>query len=165
MRGGADAILLAPPIAAPAGHRRFVNDPDSTADAEKFERVAFLQFLNQRRHFLDRFGEWGRVGDLRADVHLDAADGDVRHGGGALVDFGDAIEGDAEFIFAPAGRDVAVRSGVDIGIDAQGDRRAHSFSTRDAIDVGELPFALDVEAQDALLERVFDLFLRFAHAR
>ena len=32
------AVLFAPPIAAAAGKRRFVNNPDAAADAEKFER-------------------------------------------------------------------------------------------------------------------------------
>src|SRR5207237_8355782 len=35
---------------------------------------------------------------------------------------------------------------------------------RSAIDVGDRRFALDIEAQDAMLEGVYDLFLRFAHA-
>ena len=37
-----DAILFAPPIAASAGKRRFVNDPDPAADAEKLERDIVL---------------------------------------------------------------------------------------------------------------------------
>ena len=63
-----------------------------------------------------------------------------------------------------AGRNVAVRAGIDIGIHAQRDRRAHSFAPRDAIDAGELRFALDVETQDALLERIFDFLPGFADA-
>ena len=64
---------------------------------------------------------------------------------GRFVNLADAIERDAEFVFALPGRDILVRGGFDIGIHAQGDGRAHIFRRGDAIDVIELRFALDVE--------------------
>ena len=48
------------------------------------------------------------------------------------------------------------------GINAQRDRRLHAFGSGDPIDRGKFRFALDVETQNALVERIFDLLLRFA---
>ena len=97
-------------------------------------------------------------------MHLHANNLDVAHFGGALVNVGDAIQRDTELIFARTGRDVFVRMRIDIGIDAQCDRRARFFCTRDAIDVFQFRFTLDIEAVNALLERVFDFLSRFAYA-
>ena len=37
------------------------------------------------------------------------------------------VERDAEFVFAPAGGNIMMSFGIDIGIDAQGNRRADTF--------------------------------------
>ncbi len=55
-----------------------------------------------------------------------------------------------------------MRACFDVGIDAQGDRRADILRSRDAIDVVELSFTFDVETEDAFCERVLDLLTRFA---
>ena len=57
-----------------------------------------------------------------------------------------------------------MRSRIDIGISAQSNRCAQVFRTCEAIDVIQLRFALDIEAVNTLLERVFDLLTRFAHS-
>jgi len=57
-----------------------------------------------------------------------------------------------------------VRARVDIGIHAHGNRRARMFRARNAIDVFQLRFTLDVETVNALIERVFDFLTRFAYA-
>jgi hypothetical protein len=54
---------------------------------------------------------------------------------------------------------------IDIGIHAQCNRRACFFFARNATDVFQFRFTLDVEAVNALLERVLDFLSRFAHAR
>ncbi len=58
-----------------------------------------------------------------------------------------------------------MRMRIDIGIHAQCNRRACFFCTRDAIDVFQFRFALNIEAVNALLERIIDFLSRFAHAR
>ena len=126
---------------AAAGKRRFVNNPDPAADAEKLDRdnAAFKSRISGAT-FCDRFGERRRVGDLRADVHLDAAEQDVRHPRRLFVNRRDAIQRDAEFVFAAAGGDIAMRAGIDIGIHAQArSARARLCSRAMSIDAVAVP--------------------------
>ena len=116
----------------------------------------FIEPIGQFEDSFERIGERRQFGNLRADVHLDATDQDIRHSRRLFVNRGHAIQGDAEFVFAAAGGDVAMRAGIHVGIHAQGDRCTHGFPPRDLIKAAELRLALDVETQDALVERVFD---------
>src|SRR5207253_10852894 len=59
---------------------------------------------------------------------------------------------------------VFMRVRSNVGVDAQRDRRGQFFGTRDAIYAFQPGLALDVEAVNALVERVFDFLTRFAHA-
>ena len=97
-------------------------------------------------------------------MHLHADDVDVAHFRGAFINRSDAIQPDAELVFAFTGGDVLVCRNIDIGIDAQRNRRARIFGSGDLVDVGELRFALGVYAANALLQRVLDLLARFADA-
>ena len=56
-----------------------------------------------------------------------------------------------------------MRMWIDIGIHAQRNRRARFFCARDAIDMFQLRFTLDIEAVNTLLEGVLDFLSRFAH--
>ena len=58
----------------------------------------------------------------------------------------------AEFRLRRAGRDLGVRLRIDIGIDADGDRRALVRRERDLVQRFELRFALDIELMDAGIE-------------
>ncbi len=49
-----------------------------------------------------------------------------------------------------------MRARIDVGIDAHSNRRAQILRARNAIDVFQFRFALDVETVNALIERVFD---------
>src|SRR5436190_24184064 len=71
----------------------------------------------------------------------------------------------AEFVLAQAGGDVRVSLRVDVGIDAQRDRRTLAEAAGDGGDTRELGFRLDVEAGDAALQRKLDLVLALADAR
>ena len=72
--------VIVPPFAATARERRFVNDPHPAADAEEFDsRSAAFKSRTIGATLRDRFRERFRFGDLRADVHLHAANLDVRH--------------------------------------------------------------------------------------
>jgi hypothetical protein len=84
------------------------------------------QLVDQHQQLVERFGKGRRVEQLRADMAVDAADVDVRQGGGLSVERPRFVVGDAELVFLEAGRDVGVCAGVDVGIDAQADRRASS---------------------------------------
>src|SRR4051812_3384119 len=95
-------------------------------------------------------------------MHLDPADAEVRKLSRLFVDGCYAMQRDTEFIFAFASRNVAVRAGVDVGIYAQRDRGPHPFFTSDPIDPVQLRFALHVETENSLVERILDLFPRFS---
>src|SRR6476620_10736145 len=98
-------------------------------------------------------------------MHLEAANGDVREAGRGFVDRADALECDPEFVLAPARSDILVGLGVDIGIDAQSNRRADVLRRGNAADVIQLGFALDVEGENALTQCVLDFLMRFADSR
>src|SRR5439155_5455989 len=115
--------------------------------------------------FFDRVRERFRLGNLRPDVHLDADDIDIAHSGGALVNGLDVIERDAELVFARTGGDVIVGARIDIGIHTQRDRRTQIFFAGDPINRLEFRFALDVEALNTLLQRIFDFLARLADSR
>ena len=69
------------------------------------------------------------LGDLAADMHVDAGDLDARQLGGAGIDLARAADRDAELVLGLAGGDLVVGLGVDVGIDAQRDmRRVRPFA-------------------------------------
>jgi hypothetical protein len=98
-------------------------------------------------------------------VHLHATDGDVRHPRRRFVDAINCVDADAELVLVRAGRDVFVRSGVDIRVHAERDWRADVSRSGDAIDLLQLGFAFDVEGEDALRERVIDFVAGFTDTR
>ena len=89
------------------------------------------------------------VGDLRADVAVDADDLDARQARGLPVHSHRALVGDAELVAAQPGGDVGMGLGVDVRIDAQADRRALAGCRGQLRQRQQLRFALDVEASHA----------------
>src|SRR5207244_11229542 len=75
------------------------------------------------------------------------------------------IERDAEFILSRAGRDVLVRTRIDIGICPLGNWRAQILRASDPIVVLQLRFAFDVETVNTFFERVLNFVERFSNAR
>src|SRR6476646_3887177 len=72
---------------------------------------------------------------------------------------------DTEFILAQAGGNVRMGTRVDIGIDAQRDRRAPTQAPRHTLDARELGLGFNVDTAHALLQRELDLGFALAHAR
>ena len=106
------------------------------------------------------------LGDLRADVHVDAAHVDRRQRRGAAVESRRVGEGDAELALLEPGRDVRMRLRVDVRIDAEADRRARPGARGDArARRSSSRRRLDVEAEDAGAERRLHLALGLADAR
>src|SRR5437868_1488182 len=154
-------LICRPPIGPAARNGGFVGNAESTPDAEKLERITGLQLAKQRRDRLDRRNEWSRLGNLRADVHLDAANDDVSHFGGPFINGRGVMERDAKFVFALAGRDILVRRRHDIRIYSERDWCALVSDGGDLIDVIKLSFAFDIERVNPLLQGIFDLFAGF----
>ena len=120
--------------------------------------------MRQLAHQREGVAEGREVGDLAADVHVDAGDGDAGQLGGLGVEARGVLEGHAELVLGLAGRDLGVRLGVDVGVDAEGDRGGAAEARRDLAQGLELGLGLHVEAEDALLQRIGHLRARLADA-
>src|SRR5918999_1841075 len=108
----------------------------------------------------DEFGEkliGGSEGlqprDLAADMNIDAPDLDAAELGGPSIDVADREIRHAEFVAGLAGCNLFVSFGIDVGIDANGNRRTGAETERDRIQKFELGFRFDVETGNRLLER------------
>src|SRR5690606_37009408 len=84
--------------------------------------------------------------------------------GHASVDVGDVFEIDPELVLALAGGDLGVGLGVDVRIDAHGDRRLAAQLAGDLVDVAKFGFGLGIQAVDALFKRIGDLLAGLADA-
>ena len=122
-----------------------------------------MEFLDNGFDLLNGHDKGLHLGELRADVHLQTSDVQVGHlGSDGGVDLLDAADVHAELVFIGAGGDVFVGVGVDIGVDAHGNRRFHTHFPGNAVDGAQLVLTLAVEAVDVLLQRIADLRLGLA---
>src|SRR5690606_5960802 len=110
-----------PPLGRAAGEGVLVDDADAAADGEVGDAILFLQLGDEGGNLGDGLDEGGEGGELRADVHLHALDGDVGILGGGGIGGGGVFEGDAELVLGLAGGDLGVGLGIDVGVDADGD--------------------------------------------
>ena len=72
---------------------------------------------------------------------------------GLGVEGAGAGDGDAELVLGLAGGDLGVAAGVDVGVDAERDRRGAAELGRDLGERDELGLGFDVELADAVPER------------
>ena len=136
-----------------------VADADAAADIDMPQGNPHpRQVVGQRRHPSCGLGIRGRGDQLRADVAADAYHLDTRHGGRSGVERGRSGVGNAEFVLAEARGNVWMRAGVDVRIDAKGDRRSPAKVARHAVYAFQLAGGLQVDAADTGGERV--LYLR-----
>src|SRR5271154_5631391 len=101
-----------------------VGNAQAAAEIDMFDSMSVgperaYEVGEQRERVIERL----KIDDLRADVHIDAADAQARQGPCVGVDVAGARDRDAELVLRLAGRDLGVGAGVDIGIDPDGDRR------------------------------------------
>ena len=91
----------------------------------KNSRLYFaLSFFHQGQNLFHRLLKRFHRGELRANVHLHAAQPDVFQFARARINRFDVLELDAELVLVSAGRDFGMRLGRDVRIDAHGDGRA-----------------------------------------
>ncbi len=143
-----------------------IGDAEPAAQVEVMQgdaiRGELIHQVEQPIHGIDIRRDFG---DLRADVEIDADDvhmGALRR---RLVQGARVGIGDAELVAFETGRDVGMRLGIDIRIDADRNRRALAQTRGHGVDAAEFIRRLDVEAQDARLQRLLDLGLGLADAR
>ncbi len=97
-------------------------------------------------------------------MHLHAAEFDIWILRRGLVGGGGELQRNTKLVVALTGRDLRVRVRIDVGIDANGDRRLYAELAGDVVDARQLGLALDVERENAALERQLDLGFGFADA-
>ena len=108
--------------------------------------------------------EGGEVGDLAADMHVDAGEADAGQLRRVGIDLAGAEPGDAELVLGLAGGDLVVGLGVDVRIDPDGDLDRPPLRRGDLRDAGDLGLRFDIEAVDAGVDRKGDLPRRLADA-
>ena len=123
----------------------------------------------QHRQHLGHDGEGAvegpEIGDLRADMHVDAGHRDAGQGRRLGIDVAGAPDRDAELVLGLAGRDLGVGAGIDVGIEAERDPRRRPFDVGEPGQSQEFRLGFDVEAVDAFVERQRQLGFGLADAR
>ena len=120
--------------------------------------------LNELGEQRERVIERLKIGDLRADMHVDAADTQPREGAGVGVDVAGARDRHAKLVLRLAGGDLGVGARVDIGIDADGDRRNSAAPRSHPGQRFEFRLGFDIEAVNVLVEPEVHLGQRLADA-
>ncbi len=145
--------------------RAAVGHAETAADVEVRERVAFaLQVDRQIAHQAEGVAEGGEIGDLAADVHMDAGDLDARQARGGGIKFQRPRIRNAELVLRFACRDLGVCFGVDVRVDAHRDARGRTEARRHLAQGFQLRLALDVETVNALGQRIGHFLARLADA-
>ena len=108
--------------------------------------------------------EWFKFRDLAADVHIDARNLNAGKRGGMSVKRHGLIVSNAELIVLEPCGNVRMGLGVDIRIDAHGNRRQQLFLQRHFVDAVEFRNAFDVKAADACARGGTDIFSTLADA-
>ena len=110
-----------------------VVDAQAAADVDGAQREAVgHQLPRQRDQGRHRLPQRLQRADLRADVALHADDLEAAEATRALQDARRGRDVDAELVVAQARRDVRMRAGVDVRVDAQADRGALAARRRPA---------------------------------
>ncbi len=119
--------------------------------------------VDQRQHAVSGLEQRRRVGQLRADVAVDARHFEVGHIRRTAVQVEGVCVRHAELVLFESGGDVGVRLRIDIRVDAERDRRRRTVRLGHLVDAREFGCRLDVEALDVGLERLLDLGAGLAH--
>ena len=140
-------------------------------NAEPAAEIDMRNFMAVGAQVAHQFGEQGEgrverreIGELRADVHVDAGDLQPRQAGGAGVYLARQRQRHAEFVFLLAGGDFGVRFRVDVGVHPQRDFRAPTARRRDGRDGLEFGLGFDVETENPGAQRRLDLSRGLADA-
>ena len=128
-----------------------IGDAETAAEIDMVDDMAVgaqgpHEIGEQRESVVERL----KIDDLRADMHVDAGDRDAGKRPGPRIDLASRGDRHAELVLRLAGGDLGVRAGVDVRIDANGDRGDRPLRDGDRRERLQFGLGLDVEAQDAL---------------
>ena len=131
-----------------------VGDAQPAAQVEARERQAGAPQLRvEGGHALEGRPEGRQPHELRTDVHRQALQVDARHLHGLPGQLARQVEVDPELVLGLARGDLFVGLGVHVRVDPQRDRRLAAAVGGDTVERCELGRGLDVELQDADIQR------------
>ncbi len=143
-----------------------VGDAQPAPEVEPPDGVAVgAQRLRQLGDLCERRLEGRQLGQLRADMHVDADHLDAGQARRPGVDLASAADRHAELVLRLAGGDLGVSAGVDVRVHPHRDRRHGAHPPRHLVEQRQLRLALDVELADAGGQRLAHLPGRLADAR
>ena len=127
---------------------------------EAFDAERGDKFCQQRECILERI----EIGDLAADMHVHAGCLDAGKLARQTIKRNGARERHAEFVLGFPGCDLVMGFGIDIRVDAKRQFRARSLRRSDLAQQSKLGLGLDVESEDAFLQREGHLLAGLADA-
>ena len=128
--------------------------PKPAAEIDVADAVTVgAQHVHEVRQQRERVAERIELGDLAADMHVDADDAHAFELGGAGIDLAGAADRNAEFVLGLAGGDLGVGLGIDVGIDADRNVRRAAGAGGDRGEQFKLRLGFDVDAENALFDR------------
>ena len=122
------------------------------------------QAADQMQNALEGINERPGIGQLRADMTVDADDMQMWHAGGLAVVLQGRVDRDAELVLPQSGGYVGMRAGIHVRIDAQCHRSGQAAVPGHFIQPVELAFRFDIEAADADLQRPVNFIGAFPDA-
>ncbi len=147
-------------------HLRAVAHADPAPEVEPLDDEAAPAQLQRE---VDKAPEGRHEGcqlrQLRADVDGKPDRLQARQARRAAIGVGCMREVDAELVLLLAGGDLGVGARIDVGIDAQRDRRGGTQLAGDDAQQLQLRNGFDIDLRDPLREREAELFARLADAR
>ena len=130
-------------------------DSQAATQIDVVNRDAFCgQLVNEGQNAFQRLGKGGGIKQLRADVAINADDTDVRQGGCAAIQGQRVVVSHAKLRFLETGRNVGVGFRVDVGINAQADRRILAALPGNVVQAFEFRNRFDIEAENASIQRL-----------
>ena len=142
-----------------------VVDAETAAQINVMQMNAFgLERIDHRQNTFQRFDERRRIEQLRTDMAINAGHFNRGECGRVAIERQSIGDRHTELVFLETSRDVGMRFGIDIRIDAQADRRALAKAGGDAGQTIQLAGGFDVEAEDARLQRGFHFRFGFTDA-
>ena len=111
------------------------------------------KFAHEIRQQREGIGKGRKLGDLAADMHVDAGNMQARQLRGMAIDLTRAADRDAELVFGFAGRDLGMGPGIDIRIDPDRNIDFARLAVSDLRQQFQFGLGFDIHAQNVFVDR------------
>ncbi len=143
-----------------------IGNAEAAAEIDMRDGVAVgAQHLHEFGQQPERGFQRPEIGDLAADMHVDAGDLDPRQLCRAGIDRAGMNQRDAELVLGLAGRDFCVRTGIDVGVDPNRDPRDPARLGGEPRQQFEFGLGFDVDAENVRRQRRAQFGLGLADPR